>query len=90
MLFGFSGLTEIQGPSKRRKVTATKSKNSFEGAKKKPKAKGKDKAADRGIIPIPAVIEEDVELSDEDLDLLEEYGNAASFLNRLDEKGIAR
>ncbi|THH01412.1 hypothetical protein EW026_g1281 [Hermanssonia centrifuga] len=81
---------QIQGPSKRRKVTATKSKNSFEGAKKKPKAKGKDKAADRGIIPIPAVIEEDVELSDEDLDLLEEYGNAASFLNRLDEKGIAR
>lgn len=52
------------------------------------KGKGKEKAADREIIPIPAN-DDDVELSEEDLDLLEEYGDAVGFLGKLDRKGIA-
>ena len=55
------------------------------------KSKGKDKAADRGFIPIPVRDDQDdSELSDEDLQLLEEYGGAAAFLDTLDEKGITR
>lgn len=57
----------------------------------KTKDKGKAKAAAKEIIPIPAQNnDEDVELSEEDLDVFEEYGPALAFLNRLDEKGIAR
>lgn len=57
----------------------------------KTKAKGKERASDRPTIAIPNQgAEDDVELSDEDLDLLEEYGGAASFLRTLDQKGIAR
>ncbi|KIP09121.1 hypothetical protein PHLGIDRAFT_116684 [Phlebiopsis gigantea 11061_1 CR5-6] len=76
------------GPSKKRKVA-----KSSEGAKKNVKAKGKEKekAADRGVIPIPVRGDGDeVELSDDDMDMLEEYGGAVSFLSRLDEKGIAK
>lgn len=63
----------------------------MEGQKKKVKAKGKEKAADRGTIPIPArADDEDLELSDEDMDMLEEYGGAVSFLSHLDEKGITK
>ena len=29
-------------------------------------------------------------MSDEDLDMLDEYGGAISFLSRLDEKGISK
>lgn len=82
-------LIVMQGPSKKRKVAPANAAQ--EGAKKKAKAKGKDKAADRGIIPIPAAREgDDVDLSDEDLDMLEEYGDAVSFLGHLDVKGIAK
>ncbi|KAF8212271.1 nucleolar complex-associated protein-domain-containing protein [Mycena galopus ATCC 62051] len=58
----------------------------------KPKEKGKEKAADRGTIPIPshAEDEEELELSDQDLEVLEEYGGAASFLNSLDQTAISR
>ncbi|KZT11382.1 nucleolar complex-associated protein 3 [Laetiporus sulphureus 93-53] len=55
----------------------------------KVKSKGKERAADRETIPIPAN-EDDVELSEDDLDMLEEYGSAVAFLSTLDEKGIAR
>jgi len=75
-----------QGASKKRKIT------NDTGSKKpssKSKAKGKEKAADRVIIPIPAY-DEEIELSDEDLDAFEDYGDAVGFLSRLDEKGIAR
>ena len=57
---------------------------------KEVKSKEKEKAADRGFIPIPVRDDDDVELSDEDLEFFEEYGGAASFLNTLDEKGITR
>ncbi|KAF7363412.1 Nucleolar complex-associated protein 3 [Mycena sanguinolenta] len=57
----------------------------------KPKEKGKEKAADRGTIPIPSYADdEDLELSDQDLEVLEEYGGAASFLNSLDQTAISR
>ncbi|KAJ6502583.1 nucleolar complex-associated protein-domain-containing protein [Mycena sanguinolenta] len=82
-------------PSKRRKLGPAPQKNkSGDGPKKyiiKPKEKGKEKAADRGTIPIPAYAdEEDLELSDQDLEVLEEYGGAASFLNSLDQTAISR
>ncbi|KAJ2991320.1 hypothetical protein NUW54_g8224 [Trametes sanguinea] len=78
-----------QRPSKKRKVAedgkAAKSKG------KGKESKGKDHAFDKPIIPIPNQgDEDDVELSEDDLELLEEYGGAVSFLQSLDEKGIAR
>ncbi|KAH9946186.1 nucleolar complex-associated protein 3 [Epithele typhae] len=70
-----------QGASKKRKVAADSGKP----------AKGKERASDRTTIPIPNAEDEgDVELSDDDAGLLEEYGTAASFLQSLDRKGIAR
>ncbi|KAF5380844.1 hypothetical protein D9615_003924 [Tricholomella constricta] len=80
------------GPSKKRKLSSKTALQS--GPKKyniKPKEKGKEKAANRGIIPIPVLDDqEDLELSEQDLDVFEEYGGAASFLNALDHKGISR
>ncbi|KAJ7343520.1 nucleolar complex-associated protein-domain-containing protein [Mycena albidolilacea] len=82
-------------PSKRRKLAAPAQKNKpADGPKKyiiKPKEKGKEKAADRGTIPIPSYADdEELELSDQDLDVLEEYGGATSFLNSLDQTAISR
>jgi hypothetical protein len=50
---------------------------------------GKGRVHKRDIIPIPER-EDEVELSDQDLDVLEEYGNAASFLDKLDRDGISK
>ncbi|KAH9901302.1 nucleolar complex-associated protein 3 [Cubamyces lactineus] len=73
-----------QRPSKKRKVTD-------EGKAAKAKGKGKEHAFDKPIIPIPTKgDDDDVELSEDDLGLLEEFGGAVSFLKSLDEKGIAR
>ncbi|KAJ8078746.1 hypothetical protein PM082_013029 [Marasmius tenuissimus] len=61
--------------------------------KVKAKGKSKERAADRDIIPIPNVgdeEDEDAGLFEEDLKLLEQYGNAADFLGSLDQKGISR
>lgn len=54
--------------------------------------KGKEPLADRGVIPIPSYDDEDEDaaLPDHDLEVLEEYGIAASFLDNLDYHGIAR
>ncbi|KAI0093628.1 nucleolar complex-associated protein 3 [Irpex rosettiformis] len=73
------------GPSKKRKLSSGVTESG-----KKSKAKGKQKAADRGVIPIPALDDDGVELSDDDMDMLEEFGSGAAFLTALDEKGIAR
>ncbi|KAK1232239.1 hypothetical protein PQX77_004613 [Marasmius sp. AFHP31] len=60
-------------------------------AKVKAKGKGKERAADRDIIPIPnAGDDEDAGLSEEELELLKQYGNAVDFLGSLDQKGISR
>lgn len=48
--------------------------------------KGKDRAADRGFIPIPAQ-DEDIDLSDQDLEVLTA---GASFLSTLDRAAISR
>ncbi|KAJ7470731.1 nucleolar complex-associated protein-domain-containing protein [Mycena latifolia] len=82
-------------PSKRRKLAPPPHKTKPADAPKKytikPKEKGKEKAADRGIIPIPSYDSDgELELSDQDLEVLEEYGGAASFLNALDQTGISR
>lgn len=75
---------KIQRPSKKRKVAD-------DGKSAKAKVKGKDRASDKPTIEIPnRGDEDDVELSDDDLELLQEYGGAVSFLTALDEKGIAR
>lgn len=43
------------------------------------------------MIPIPGQDDEyEAELSDQDFELLEEYGPAVGFLGSLDAKGIAR
>ncbi|KAJ7273676.1 nucleolar complex-associated protein-domain-containing protein [Mycena haematopus] len=85
-------MTKRSAPStlagRSRKLAPPPQKNKpADGPKKyiiKPKEKGKEKFADRGTIPIPShADEEDLELSDQDLEVLEEYGGAASFLNSL-------
>ncbi|THH32116.1 hypothetical protein EUX98_g2063 [Antrodiella citrinella] len=75
------------GPSKKRKISGPKTQK-----KKKSVAEGKEKAADRGFIPIPTndVEDEGSEVGDEDMAFLEEYGGAAGFLGKLDAKGISR
>jgi nucleolar complex protein 3 len=55
--------------------------------------KGKEKASDRKTIPIPVQpqnSEDDSELSEQDLEFLEEFGGSAVFLNKLDQTGISR
>ena len=84
----FITLTIIQTFSKKRKLNngmhqKKHTKNSKEGKK--------EKAADRVTIPIPNVNDnEDVLLSDQDLDLLGDFGEAAGFLAKLDRTGIMR
>jgi nucleolar complex protein 3 len=59
----------------------------------KPNAKGKETASDRKIIPIPVQpedFEDDSALSEQDLEIFEEYGGSVTFLNKLDQNGIAR
>ena len=69
-----------QSLSKRRKVAAGTSK-----------MKGKERASDKPTISIPGSLDgDDAPLSDQDLNLLEEFGEAAGFLDSLDHKGIAR
>ncbi|KAJ7452460.1 nucleolar complex-associated protein-domain-containing protein [Mycena galericulata] len=82
-------------PSKRRKLAPSAQKSKPGGGPKKytikPKEKGKEKAADRGTIPIPTHdTDGELELSDQDLEVLEEYGGAASFLNALDHKASCK
>ncbi|EIN07402.1 NOC3p-domain-containing protein [Punctularia strigosozonata HHB-11173 SS5] len=80
-------------PSKKVRLAAGPSKSGGKTAAKniKAKAKGKERAADKKTIPIPEAGDEDeIELSDEDLDMLEEFGDAAGFLGHLDKAGIAR
>ncbi|KAF8894583.1 nucleolar complex-associated protein 3 [Infundibulicybe gibba] len=72
--------------AKRRKVAQDSSRSK----KAATKPKDKEKASERRTIPIPNVDDEDVLVSDQDLDVLETYGGAASFLNALDHKGISR
>ncbi|KAG5727683.1 Nucleolar complex protein 3 like protein [Termitomyces sp. T112] len=80
------------GPSKKRKLS------SKSGTRLQPKnyptklkENGKEKLSDRGMIPIPNVDDaNDIDLSDQDLEVFKEYGGAASFLTSLDKKGIAR
>ena len=61
------------------------------GTSKHPAAKGKERASDKPTIPIPTGLDgDDVPLSDQDLNLLDEYGEAIGFLDSLDHKGIAR
>ncbi|KAK7014892.1 nucleolar complex-associated protein 3 [Favolaschia claudopus] len=87
-----SVLHAVQAPSKKRKLAPPQKDKTASASKKytiKPKEKGKEKAADRGTIPIP-VFDEDLELSDQDLEVLQEYGGAASFLGSLDQTAISR
>ncbi|KAG6890726.1 hypothetical protein C0995_005099 [Termitomyces sp. Mi166 len=80
------------GPSKKRKLSSKPGKQL--GLKKYPtklKENGKEKLSDRGTIPIPNADDaDDIDLSDQDLDVFKEYGGAASFLTSLDKKGITR
>jgi hypothetical protein len=51
--------------------------------------KRKEKAHERELIPIVNG-REDMELSDQDFEVFDTYGDAATFLNRLDQKGLSR
>ncbi|KAF7304855.1 Nucleolar complex-associated protein 3 [Mycena kentingensis (nom. inval.)] len=70
-------------PSKRRKLAPPQK------SKSKTKDKGKEKASERTSIPIPTAGDSEVELSDQDLEFLDEYGST-TFLTNLDQSGIAR
>jgi len=60
------------------------------GTSKHSTTKGKERASDKPTIPIPMSLDDDdVPLSDQDLNLLEEYGEAAGFLGSLGHKAIA-
>lgn len=77
------GPNVFQGSSKRRKVAT--------GTSKHPTTKGKERASDKPTIQIPTRFNDgDVPLSDQDRNLLEEYGETAGFLNTLDYQSIAR
>ncbi|KAJ7219237.1 nucleolar complex-associated protein-domain-containing protein [Mycena pura] len=86
MASGKRAAPSTTAPSKRRK-TAPPIKTT-NGYKIKPKVK--EKAADRGFIPIPSAHDGEVQLSDQDLEVLQEYGGSAAFLNNLDNAGISR
>jgi len=76
----------IQPPSKKRKVAPKETG-------KTTKAKGKQRAFERSIIPIPERAEdnEDEEiLSDQDVDFFAEHAGAGGFLQNLDRDGLAR
>ncbi|EGN92473.1 hypothetical protein SERLA73DRAFT_99308 [Serpula lacrymans var. lacrymans S7.3] len=95
---GFKGVKRsapaTEGSSKKRKVQPGKQANSQK--KSQAKAKGKEKASDKPIIPIPGADiddenhSDDALLSEEDVDILGEYGNAVAFLDKLDRTGISR
>jgi hypothetical protein len=77
------GPNVFQSSSKRRKVAT--------GTSKHPTAKGKERASEKPTIQLPTYFnDDDMPLSDQDLNLLDEYGEAAGFLDTLDHKGIAR
>ncbi|TFK76480.1 NOC3p-domain-containing protein [Pluteus cervinus] len=71
-------------PLKRRKISSSSAGPGVQ------QLKGKKKALRQTIIPIPSQEEDDVQLSEQDHDLFDEYGQATSFLENLDQKGIAR
>ncbi|KAF4579051.1 hypothetical protein EYR36_000860 [Pleurotus pulmonarius] len=65
-------------------TTASKKQNT------KGKAKQKEKAPERLLIPIPTQDDdEDTDVPNDDMGVLDEYGDAVMFLDRLDYKGIA-
>lgn len=83
-----------QASSKKRKLNDGKQKNVKGSANGKGKEKEKEpkreRLADSGKIPIPHLQDDNVELSDQDMEMLEEFGGGASFLNKLDRNGIMR
>ena len=80
-----------QASSKKRKLNnGTTQKNASGKPSYKTKDVKKDKAADRGTIPIPSTNDDDVDVSDQDLAVLAEFGGAVNFLNKLDRNGIMR
>ncbi|KAL0571688.1 hypothetical protein V5O48_010275 [Marasmius crinis-equi] len=83
----------VKGSRKKPKLGQKANSTQKPAVKPKGKGKGKERAADRDIIPIPNAEDEDQDeanLSEEDLELLKEYGSAAKFLGSLDRKGISR
>jgi hypothetical protein len=80
-----------QASSKKRKLNnGTTQKNASGKPSYKTKDLKKDKAADRGTIPIPSADDDNVDVSDQDLAVLAEFGGAVNFLNKLDRNGIMR
>ncbi|TFK29907.1 nucleolar complex-associated protein 3 [Coprinopsis marcescibilis] len=93
MIFSHNGKkrpsSSTEAPSKRRKIVAGSSKDNVK--KNAKSGVKKDKLADRGVIPIPVDDnDEDVNLSDNDMELLNEFGGSVGFLQTLDKKGIMR
>lgn len=87
--FSASLKTTSKRPSKRPKLGH--SSKLHNAPKTKTKNTSKPKLADRGTIPVPSRDEDDAsDISDQDLDMLTEFGHSANFLNALDEKGITR
>ncbi|CAA7271730.1 unnamed protein product [Cyclocybe aegerita] len=77
--------------SKRRKLNNGKQKSTTGTSKGKVKIVKKEKAADRGIIPIPnQPDDDDLDLSDQDMAVLSEFGKHAGFLTSLNHKGLMR
>ncbi|KAF5391290.1 hypothetical protein D9757_001920 [Collybiopsis confluens] len=76
--------SSTQPPSKKRKLSNTQPSKASKATKKKTSIK------ETIDIPEVRVEEDDVDLSDQDLELLDAYGGAVNFLNSLDRKGISR
>ncbi|KIK59884.1 hypothetical protein GYMLUDRAFT_97587 [Collybiopsis luxurians FD-317 M1] len=77
-----------QNPSKKRKLSKTDAPKASSFAKAKTQTKKKNTIKE--TIDIPDVDAEDVNLSDQDLELLDAYGGAVKFLDSLDRQGISR
>ncbi|THU90726.1 nucleolar complex-associated protein 3 [Dendrothele bispora CBS 962.96] len=80
-------LSTTQPSSSKKRKLGSNTKPSF----LEKKYKGKERAADRDTIPIPnADDDEDFDVSDQDLEVFQQYGQAVHFLSYLDREGISR
>ncbi|TFK54919.1 nucleolar complex-associated protein 3 [Heliocybe sulcata] len=85
--------SQRQGPSKKRKLSAKangSSDKNVAGKENGKKSKGKERAYEREVVEIPGALDEDVEISDEDLEFLDEYVEATKFLGSIDPKALGR
>ncbi|KZT26233.1 nucleolar complex-associated protein 3 [Neolentinus lepideus HHB14362 ss-1] len=86
--------SQRQNPAKKRKLSAKgngSASKSAAGGEKVKKSKGKERAYERDEVAIPGTLnDDDLEISDEDLEFFDEYTDGTKFLGSLDPKALSR